>query len=81
MTVIGLTTVGMFVFCLKFPAYNTGWLYSYDTYYTSFTKKILDEAVVQLTRDGELRFTWAETVFLSRWYKEAEQNKKDMLKK
>ena len=44
------------------------------------TRNILNNIVEALTSNIDMRFVWAETVFLDLWWNESNQKKKDAFK-
>ena len=44
------------------------WLKTFDDYYNSEVSKILPSMLTALAHDSTLRFNWAETGFLRKWW-------------
>lgn len=47
---------------------DPGWIKTYDKYYHTETKPILDNVIKALAKDPRRRFIWAETSYFSRWW-------------
>ncbi|CAH1783558.1 unnamed protein product [Owenia fusiformis] len=47
---------------------DPGWLQTIDEYYKYLVHGILTNTVLALTENPELKFMWAETVFLAKWW-------------
>ena len=56
--------------------YIIGWLKTFQGYYESEVSFILPSVVEALSRDPSLRFNWAETGFLRRWWANATQEQR-----
>lgn len=55
---------------------DAGWLRTLEEYYIYTTKKILNNMVSKLRQYPNMTFVWAETVFLSMWWNELEDDMK-----
>lgn len=55
---------------------DAGWLRTVEEYYVNHVKGILNNMVVKLSRYEEMKFVWAETVFLSMWWNELDDDVK-----
>lgn len=53
---------------------DAGWLQSVEEYYVQHVKGILNNMVKKLTRYEDMTFVWAETVFLSMWWNELDDD-------
>ncbi len=47
---------------------DPGWIKTFDRYFREQTKNILDNAVIKLSQNQNLKFIWAETSYLSAWW-------------
>ena len=54
---------------------DVGWLKTMDDYYISDTDKILNNMYEILTSDPSIKFSWAESAYLSKWLKEYPEKK------
>ncbi|XP_060554987.1 alpha-mannosidase 2-like [Ruditapes philippinarum] len=55
---------------------DAGWLQSVEEYYVNHVKGILNNMVKKLNLYKDMTFVWAETVFLSMWWNELEDDVK-----
>ena len=55
------------VFIIAHSHCDPGWLMSYESYYRTRVKNILDSVLVHL-KHGDRKFNWSESSFLQRWY-------------
>lgn len=55
---------------------DPGWHKTVDGYFEDQTKPTLDNMVVKLMKFPKMTFIWAESVFLSLWYKDLDDSKK-----
>lgn len=55
---------------------DAGWLQTVEEYYVHHVKGILNNMVKKLNKYEDMTFVWAETVFLSMWWNELEDDVK-----
>ena len=60
---------------------DPGWLLTFEDYFSSKTKFILDTIVEALSEKPNRKFIWAETSYLSLWWQQASQSMRDKLKR
>ena len=73
-----LTLIKVFsvqVFLVPHSHNDVGWLKTMDDYYISDTDKILNNMYEILTSDPSIKFSWAESAYLSKWLKEYPEKK------
>lgn len=68
------------VFIIAHSHCDPGWLMSYESYYRTRVKSILDSVLVHL-RDGDRKFNWSESSFLQRWYTDATESQRQEFKR
>ena len=56
---------------------DPGWLETMETYYDKEVRDILSNVLIEIASDSQKRFTWAESVFLERYFNERHPNDKD----
>jgi alpha-mannosidase len=56
---------------------SLGWLKTFEGYYSSEVSKILPSIIDSMVKDPTLRFNWAETGFLRRWWQDATELQKE----
>lgn len=69
------------IFILPHSHNDPGWLQTFENYFNSSTKKILDLVVEKLTTYQEMKFIWTEISFLSLWWDQASMKQKSQLKR
>jgi lysosomal alpha-mannosidase len=60
---------------------DAGYRKTFEAYFTSDVKSILDTLLEALQDDPSKRFVWEEVSFLSRWWEQASAEQKDAMKK
>ncbi|CAH1785373.1 unnamed protein product [Owenia fusiformis] len=68
------------VFIIPHSHVDPGWLQTVDEYYTESVHDILTNAVLALTDHPKMKFMWAETVFLKKWWDALTFNNMDDVK-
>ncbi|ESN93206.1 hypothetical protein HELRODRAFT_89226 [Helobdella robusta] len=56
------------VHVVPFSHNDPGWKLTPDSYFSAFTKNILDIVLDKLHFNEEMTFTWSEVILLKRWY-------------
>ena len=60
---------------------DAGYRKTFDDYFTSEVKSILDSVVEALQDDSQKRFVWEEVSFLSKWWQQASDQQKAAVRK
>lgn len=60
---------------------DAGWLQTVEEYYVNHVKGILNNMVKKLSTYKDMTFVWAETVFLSMWWNELDDDVKHQVKR
>ena len=60
---------------------DPGWIKTYDEYYHTETKKILDSVVSTVSQKPNRRFIWAETSYFSRWWQDSSNSQRQTAKR
>lgn len=47
---------------------DPGWIKTFENYYKTEVKEIMDTVIENLSRNESLKFTWCETSFLKRYW-------------
>jgi len=58
-----------------------GWKSTFESYYASYTKQILDLMLKYLSLHRNLTFVWPEVVFLQKWYEDLTKEERDDFRK
>lgn len=61
----------------KYFCLFSGWLFTYEYYFETYSNKIINLMVEQLTKNPAWRFVWSEVCWLEKWWEKASQSQKD----
>lgn len=75
LTLIISTLCKIKVFIILHSHCDVGWLKTVDKYYDENTRSILDNMIKLLTQDPDLKFSWSEISFLSKYLSEYPEQK------
>lgn len=56
---------------------DPGWLFTFEYYFETYSNKIINLMVEQLTKNQAWRFVWSEVCWLDKWWEKASQSQKD----
>lgn len=65
------------VFVVPHSHNDPGWLATFDEYYWSSTRHILDGVLRNLKQHSDMKFVWAEISYFSRWFEALYQSEKN----
>lgn len=68
------------VFVIPHSHNDPGWLKTFEGYFHSQTKEILDNVVEKMTEFKQMKFLWSEISFLSKWWEHAHPTKRQLFK-
>ncbi|CAH8649350.1 unnamed protein product [Dicrocoelium dendriticum] len=68
------------VYIVPHSHHDPGWIMTIEEYFIAKTKPCLDSTLMTLLRRPEARFTYAEVVFFSMWFKDLSSLKKQQVK-
>lgn len=69
------------IFLIEYKKYYLflfpGWLFTFEYYFETYSNKIINLMVEQLTKNPAWRFVWSEVCWLDKWWEKASQSQKD----
>ncbi|ODM86989.1 Alpha-mannosidase 2, partial [Orchesella cincta] len=75
-----VTPANVQIYLLPFSHNDPGWLRTFEGYFYSKSKHILNHSVSALPKYENMTFAWSEIAFLSKWWDEASPAQKEVFK-
>ncbi|CAG7834650.1 unnamed protein product [Allacma fusca] len=69
------------VFVLPHSHNDAGWGWTFESYYSSRTKYILDYMVHYMSEDSDLKLVWAEICFFDRWWRQQNEGTRNKVRR
>lgn len=69
------------IFVVPHSHNDPGWWFTFENYYTKWTKGIISSVITALDEDSRRTFIWCETSFFSRWWVDQDELTRDKVKR